>query len=157
MENWRLKGLVESARNLAKGLENLAKEQVEPSSAAEAMESSPDDPMRPALRAELCVERQLRHQGEANLAHRLEVAEARLAALEAGQQSPQSGLHTTAEVPPGETASITTEAGWDVDWAWTPKGITFTIHPTRASLPLALALGDAEPGSSSVDPRGARG
>jgi hypothetical protein len=31
MENWRLNGLVEAARNLAAGLENMAKEQVEAS------------------------------------------------------------------------------------------------------------------------------
>jgi len=54
----------------------------EPSSAAGPMESSQDDPMRPALRAELCMERQLRHDGEAKLAHKLDVVEARLAALE---------------------------------------------------------------------------
>jgi len=69
----------------------------------------------------------------------------RLAALEAGPQSPPSGSPTTAEAPLGEIASITTEGGWRVGWAWTPTGITFTIHPTRASLPLVLALGDAEP------------
>jgi hypothetical protein len=69
MENWRLKGLMEAARNLATGLENMAGEHVEPSPPPPPGAEEPRPPLTEWWR-------------------RLNQLEARLQALE--ERSPQS-------------------------------------------------------------------
>jgi len=66
MENWRLKGLMEAARNLARGLENMAGEHVEPSPPPTPGAEEPRPPLTEWW------------------------LEARLQALEEAQRSPQS-------------------------------------------------------------------
>ena len=73
------------------------------------------------------------------------VLKQKVAALEPGPPSPASGSLTTEEVPPGTTVWITTAAGLDVGFTWTPEGLTFMTRQTPPLPPLApTPLGDAE-------------
>jgi len=121
MENWRLMGLIEAARNLATGLENMGKEQVEPSPSTE-MPPLPD------------------------WWRRLNELEARLQALEDRLNLGPDTPPTTAEEPPGEMPSIIQEDGLVADFTPTLT-VTISIHQeTLPSQPPDPAPpGDAEP------------